>query len=88
MEYEVFLRYAFPILGITVIAIPLCIGLAYLIGYVTQKNNIKKGLDKDDIGRPISKASLAVMITLGSIVLISIAVVFILGTFLGWDSPI
>lgn len=82
------MSYAIPALGIAILAIPLCIGLAYLIGYSAEKINVSRGLNKDDISSPVGKFSLWLMIVLGSIALIAIAVIFVVGTFLGWDSPI
>lgn len=88
MDYTVFMSYAVPILGIAILAIPISIGLAYLIGYRTQRMNIKKGLDKDSTDSPISKISLVLMISLFSIAFIGGVIVFTVGSLLGWESPI
>ena len=88
MDYDVLMNYLVPILGIAILSIPICIGIAYLIGRTTQKINIKKGLDKDDTSTPIGKLSLFVMLTLFSIVLAGGAVIFVIGSLLGWETPI
>lgn len=88
VDYDVFMSYAVPILGIAILAIPICIGLAYLIGYAIQRMNIKRGLDKDSIDSPISKISLVLMISLFSIAFIGGAIIFVVGSLLGWESPI
>ena len=88
LDYEAFMSYAVPILGIAILAIPISIGLAYLIGYAIQKRNIKKGLDKDSTDSPIGKISLVLMISLFSIAFIGGVVVFAVGSLLGWETPI
>lgn len=88
MDYDLFLSYAVPILGIAIISIPISIGLAYLIGYAAQRRNIKNGLDKDDITSPMGRFSLVLILALFFIAFICGIVIFFVGSLLGWDSPI
>ena len=72
MEYDVFLSYAFPILGIAIFLALLCVGLAMVIAKLRGQKEMPTWI----------------LVVLGFGFLSSIAVIFIVGTLFGWETPI
>lgn len=78
MDFNVFMNHALFTFGVALVAVIICVGLVFAIGYATQRINIKNGLDKDDSSSTIiGKMSLMLIIGLGVIAFVGTGVVLL-----------